>query len=413
MRLSQLFSKTKKSSPQTEESINASLLIKGGFIQKTGAGIYTLLPLGFRVAKKIEYIIEEEMEKLGAQRILMPALTPKKNWKLTKRWDNFDTLFRLKGKEKKEYALNPTHEEVVVPLARSFIESYRDLPSYVYQIQTKFRDELRVKSGLLRTKEFLMKDLYSFHSSEKDLDNFYEKVKKSYAKIFKKLGLEKKTYLTLAKGGTFSRYSHEFQVVSDEGEDTIYICDKCHVAVNKELIRTQNKCWKCGKILKKEKKAIEIANTFKLKDKFSRDFNLTFLDKHGKRNFVLMGCYGIGISRLIGTLVETLHDDKGIIWPEIISPFKLHLVALGNDRNVKEVTKRLYNILQKSKIEVLYDDRNESSPGEKLADADLIGVPYRIVISKKTILRKKIEMKKRNSNKVKFITERELLNFLK
>lgn len=412
MRQSNLFVKTKKEKVK-EESINAQLLIKAAFIEKVSAGIYLFLPLGLRVLEKIEKVISEELEKIGGQRILMTALIPKENWEKTSRWKKFDTLFKLKGKGGKEYALGATHEEMIVPLAKKFIFSYKDLPCYIYQIQTKFRDEIRVKSGLLRTKEFLMKDLYSFHENEKDLDDFYEKVKRSYLKIFKKLHLGDKTFLTLAKGGTFSKYSHEFQVISPAGEDTIYICEKCKAGVNEELAKEEGKkCPICKKSLSRKEKAIEVGNIFKLKDVFSRAFDFTFVDKDGNKKYVLMGCYGIGLSRLMGALVEIFHDEKGIIWPKIIAPFKVHLIYLPKKKKAKKIAEKLYSDLQKEKIEVLYDDRDDKSAGEKFAESDLFGIPYKIIISERTISEKKIEIEDRRTKRKKFLTKKELLRFL-
>ncbi len=415
MRLSKLFIKTEKKSSSVEKDPGIILLERAAFVRKMGSGIYSFLPFGFLVLQKIERIISEEIEKLEAQRILMPTLSPKKNWEITGRWKTFDTLFKVKGSNYQEYALGPTHEEIVVPLINSFNLSYKDLPFSVYQIQTKFRDEKRVKSGLLRTREFLMKDLYSFHSTEKDLDSFYEKVKGAYFKIFKRLSLEKNTYLTLAKGGTFSQFSHEFQTLSKWGEDIIYICDDCHIALNKELVNRESdkKCWKCGKKLKKEARAIEVGNIFKLGDKFSNQFSLTFRDKDGKERPVLMGCYGLGITRIMGAIVEIHHDERGLTWPKTVSPFSVHLIALENDRKVIKEADNFYKTLQKEGIEVLYDDRKEKTPGEKLVDADLIGVPLRIIISKRTVSLKKFEIKERGKKRPKLISKTRLISLIK
>lgn len=415
MRLSKLFTKTEKRDPKDEESESAKLLQRAGFIKKEISGVYSFLPLGLRVIEKIERIVEEEMKNLGAQQILMPALSPKKNWEVTGRWKTFDTLFKLKGQNGQEYALSPTHEEIVVPLVKRYISSYKNLPFSVFQIQTKFRDEKRVKSGLLRTREFIMKDLYSFHKDKEDLDRFYERVKKAYFRIFKKVGLRKDVFLTLAKGGTFSKYSHEFQLVTGYGEDIIYPCEKCQVAINQELVRggKDKKCWNCGRKLEKKVKAIEIGNIFKLGDKFSKDFNLFYRDKNGEKRYVIIGCYGIGISRLMGAVVEKYHNEKGIIWPENISPFEIHIVSLDREKKVRNYAEKLYRVLQEEGREVLYDDRDDKSPGEKLFDADLIGIPLRVVISKRNISQKKIEVKERKKSKPVLIKEKEFIKFLK
>ena len=394
MRQSKLFSKTSKSIDKDIESISHSLLIRAGFISQLSAGVFSFLPLGLKVLSKIENIVREEMNIIGGQEILMPVLAPKENWETTGRYKTFEELFKLTGQNKKEYVLNPTHEEVIAPLARKIILSYKDLPLYVFQIQTKFRNELRVKSGLLRTREFIMKDLYSFHTNEKDLANYYDKVTKSYERIFQKCGIE--AVKTLASGGTFSKYSHEYQVVTNSGEDIIYICRKCNLAYNKEL--GTKKCLDCNGRLE-EKKAVEVGNIFDLKDKYSTPFGLKFKDQDGKENPVLMGCYGIGISRLMAAIVEVNNDKSGIIWPESVSPFDIHLIALGD---VKKEADKLYTKLTKEGKSVLYDDR-EASPGEKFADSDLIGISERMVISEKTLQKNKIEIKKRNSQKVKLI----------
>lgn len=402
MRQSELFTKTKREAPKDEEAINAKLLIRAGFVDKVMAGVYSFLPLGFRVLKKIENIIREEMNAAGGQEIIMPVLHPKEVWEKTGRWSGFDALYKVKGKDGREMALGPTHEEIIVPLAKKFINSYKDLPAYLYQIQIKFRDETRVKSGLLRGREFLMKDLYSFHSSQEDLDNYYEKMKKVYQRVFKRCGLN--TIITEASGGTFSKYSHEFQVLSEAGEDTIYWCEKCGWAQNREIFGGGSKCPKCGAKLKIGR-AIEVGNIFKLGAKYSEPFDLKFKTKDGKEQIVIMGCYGVGLGRILGAVVEVSHDDNGIIWPENVSPFNVHLLAVSDKR--KATSDKIYQSLQKTKIEVLYDDRNDVSAGEKFADADLIGVPWRAVISEKT--GNKIEIKKRNEKKTKLISGNGLL----
>jgi len=410
---SRLFTKTKRETSKDEEAINAQLLIRAGFIDKLMAGVYSFLPLGLKTLKKIEEIIRKEMIKIGGQEILMPALQPKSNWKITNRWETYDSLFKFTSfYSKNEYALGPTHEEIISPLAKKFVFSHKDLPLYIFQIQNKFRDEKRTKSGLLRSREFLMKDLYSFHRDEQDLDYYYEKVKAAYFRIFNQVGIGRLTYLTFASGGSFSKYSHEFQTITPAGEDKIYLCGKCKVAVNQEIIDEQKVCPQCGGEKLKIEKAIETANIFKLKTRFSEPFNLKYKDEKGKESDVMMGCYGLGPSRLMGAIVEIHHDEKGIIWPESIAPFKVHLLNLTNLSGKRQTTSdKIYNSLQKNNIEVLYDDRQDVSAGEKFADADLIGIPYRAVISEKT--GGKIELKKRNEKKTRLIGEKELLKFLK
>ncbi len=412
MRQSNLFTKTIKTISAEEKSVNASLLIRAGFVDKLAAGIYTFLPLGLRVLNKIENIIREEINEAGGQEILMPTLHPKENWQKTGRWESFDALFKLKGSDKKEYALGATHEEILVPIVKKHISSYKDLPRYIYQIQTKFRDEVRAKSGLLRGRQFLMKDLYSFHADEKDLDGYYEKIKDAYWKIFEHAGIKDKTYLTLASGGTFSKYSHEFQTVTDAGEDTIYICEKCRLAVNKEIVKDGNPtCTECQSKKFKAEKAIEVGNIFKLGAKYSAPFDLKFINNAGKERAVIMGCYGIGLDRLMGAVVEISNDANGIIWPKSIAPYQAHLLLLApQEKEIREKADLIYNTLLKSDIEVLYDDRNLSA-GIKLKDSDLIGIPSRLVISGKT--KEKIEVKERVGKEAKLMGLKETMDYVK
>ncbi len=415
MRQSQLFTKASKDIDKTEKSINARFLSRAGFIDKLSSGIYTYLPLGLRVARNIENIIREEIEKIGGIEILMPALHPKDPWEKTGRWQKYagEDMFKLKNRLNKEYALGWTHEEIITPLLQKFVFSYKDLPRYVFQIQTKFRDELRSKSGLLRNIEFLMKDLYSFHTTEQDLHKYYEKAKRAYFSIFNRIGIGKKTYLTFASGGAFSKYSHEFQTLSESGEDIIYICQKCKLAINREIKKETPACPECHSKKFKDEKSIETGNIFKLGTKYSQAFDFKFKDKDGKEKLVFMGCYGIGVGRAMGTIVELHHDDKGIIWPESVAPFKVHLLSIeGKNQKVKQLAEKLYKALSKNKIEVLYDDREESA-GTKLIDSDLIGIPLRVVVSPKTLERKSVEIKERKEKKASLIREKELFKILK
>lgn len=414
MRQSLLFTKTKKEIGEEEKSLNASLLIRAGFIDKLSAGVYTFLPLGLRVLKKIENIIRQEMNAIGGQEILMPSLTPKENWETTQRWESFDALFKLKGVDDKEYALGATHEEIITPLTKKFVFSYKDLPLYIYQIQTKIRNELRAKSGLLRGREFIMKDLYSFHTDEKDLDKYYEIAKEAYFKICARVDLVDKTLVTLASGGAFSKYSHEFQTMAESGEDTIFICPKCKIAYNKEIIDIIAKCETCNLEVKdfKQAKSIETANIFKLGNRFSSAFGLKYTDKSGKEQDVIMGCYGFGPSRLMGTIAEIFNDQKGLIWPQSVAPFHLHLLLLSQEKALAKSGDKLYNGLIKAGFEVLYDDRQESA-GIKLNDSDLIGIPCRLILSDKTDKVKSVEIKRRNSEKPELVKSDKLINYLK
>lgn len=413
MKYSQLFTKTSKDVPHDADSINAQFLTRAGYIHQEIAGVYTFLPLGLKVLRNIEDIIREEMEVIGGQELLMPALTPKKVWQKTDRWDNFDALFRFKGMGDKEYALGATHEEIVTPLGRDYTFSYKDLPFAVFQIQNKFRNEPRAKSGLLRGREFSMKDLYSFHANQEDLDKYYEVAKKAYYKIFERVGFDPDiTYVTYASGGAFSKFSHEFQAISEVGEDTVYCCEKCKVAINKEILDTQKTCPECDSSDLIEKKGIEIGNIFKLGTKFSDSFDFKYSDEEGKKNAVIMGCYGIGPSRIMGSLVEILSDENGIIWPKSIAPLQVHLASLGNDAEVLKKADELYEALKKDGITVLYDDRDERA-GAKFKDADLIGLPLRIVISKRTLENNGVEFKERNKSDAKDVTLDSLVSEIK
>ncbi len=416
MRQSKLFTRTKKEVPTDEVSKNAELLIRGGFIHKEMAGVYSYLPLGLRVIKKIENIIREEMNAIGGQEIIMTALQNPELWKKTDRWDDqkVDIWFKTKLKNDTELGLGFTHEEPLTNIMKNYVSSYRDLPCSVYQFQTKFRNEARAKSGVMRTREFVMKDLYSFCKDEKEHLEFYEKAKEAYTNIFKRTGIGHLTYLTFASGGSFSKFSHEFQTITATGEDTIYINEENNIAVNKDVLDDET----LEKLnLKKEnlveKKAVEVGNIFTLGTRFSEALDLTFQTEKGDKKPVFMGSYGIGPARLMGTLVEALSDDKGIIWPETIAPFKVHLLSLGEDKNIKKEAENIYNILFKKNIEVLFDDRENISAGEKFAEADLLGMPYRVVISVRSMKENRIEVKKRNEEKGKIISLEELLVLLK
>ena len=410
---SKLFYKTVNEKSADVESISSDLLARAGFIDQLMAGVYTFLPLGHRVLKNIENIIRRNMIEADGQEILMPVLQPKENWLKTGRWNNFDVLFRIKGSGDKEYAMGPTHEEVVSPLAKKNVMSYRDLPFAIFQIQTKFRDELRAK-GILRTREFLMKDLYSFHTSQEDLDKYYDKMTKVYFNVFKELGIGKETYLTLASGGTFSKYSHEFQMVTEAGEDLIYICNKCKTAINKEIKVETPVCPSCSSDSFEEKKAVEVGNIFKLGTKYSLPFDLKFKDKDGTEKPVIMGCYGIGLSRAMGAVVEAHNDERGIIWPKSVAPFLAHIIELKSEKKaVKTTSGKIYQDLNKIGIQVLYDDRDDKSAGEKFAEADMMGTPYRIVVSEKTLAKNSVELKERSKKEFKLVKIKQLAKLLK
>lgn len=411
MLYSKIFAKTTKTAPSDADSSNAKFLTQGGFVSKQMAGVYNFLPLGLRVLRNIQNIIREEIDRAGAQEVLMPALTQEESYTKTGR-NALDILFHLEGRGEQQLVLNQSHEEVVTPLVQQFSFSYRDLPVCVYQIQNKFRNEPRAKSGLLRGREFNMKDAYSFHTSQEDLDSFYDAMIPVYFKIYERLGLKDVTVLAYASGGSFSRYSHEFQALCPAGEDTIYVCGKCRQAVNKEIIDEQKSCPGCMNVDLTEQKAIEIGNIFKLGTRFTDAFGFSYQNDVGESKPVFMGCYGIGPSRLMGTLVEVFHDDKGIMWPEAVAPFKVHLIALGPDPMAYHKAQEMHDALVKKGIDVLYDDRGDKSAGEKFGDADLIGLPWRVVISKKTLAQNKWEVKRRTSAEAVLVDEAELFRML-
>lgn len=402
MRQSELFGKTIKEAPRDELAANAKLLTRAGYVHKLMAGVYQYLPLGVLVLQKIEQIIREEMNALGAQEILMPALHPREHWEQTGRFQGFDALFKVISHFDQEFALAPTHEESVVPLVQRSSLSYADLPFGIYQIQTKFRDEARAKSGLLRGREFRMKDLYSFHASEDSLDEYYEQVADAYAKIFSRLGLD--AIRVKASGGTFSKFSDEFQVLTDAGEDIVFLSGD--EAMNRELmpeslhdsepgssVEYEGKTWEV-------RKAAEVGNIFKLMTKYSSPFGLSFTDESGSARDVLMGCYGIGSSRIMGTLAEVFHDEAGIMWPEAVAPFARHIIpVLSRDetknRDILEAAKKFY---EAHAHDSLIDDREGVSAGEKFADADLIGIPLRIVVSEKSLAAGGAEAKRRGGS---------------
>lgn len=415
MRYSVLFPKTLKDAPSGAEAENHKLLVRAGFIDQLMAGSYTLLPLGFRVAEKIKNIIREELNKTGAQELLMPLLHPKEIWDQTGRWSDPEVkkiMYQFRDIHEKEYGLSFTHEEIVMNLLSKFIQSYKDFPVKIYHFSTKFRNEPRAKSGILRGREFMMKDLYSAHVSEEDMYKYYNLIKDVYVKIFERMGL--KVLVAEASGGVFTdKHSHEFQVLSDVGEDTIFHCScgVCDFSQNKEIFegKAGDKCPGCNKCEIAESKTIEVGNIFPLGTKYSEMQKVFYTDKDGKQNSIWFASYGIGITRLIGALVEVFHDDRGIIWSESISPYQAHLVHIedsGTEPRVKEV----YEKLTDAGVEVLWDDR-EVSAGQKFSDADLIGIPVRLVVSKKT--GDKIEFKNRDKEASELLDLDEVIKRLK
>ncbi len=414
MRLSKLFTKTVRNAPADESAKNAQLLIRAGYVHKEMAGVYSFLPLGLTVLNNIANVIREEMNQVGGQEILMPALQIKERYIATGRWDDkvVDDWFKTKLVNGTEVGLGFSHEENLSPLVKNFATSYKDLPIAPYQIQTKFRNELRSKSGLMRGREFLMKDMYSYAISKEQHEAFYKEVQDAYGEIFKRLGIGEQTFLTSASGGSFSKYSHEFQTLSEAGEDTIYLDRHKKIAINKEVF-TDEVIADLG--LKKQEleevKAIEVGNIFSLGTKFSEPFGLKLPDKDGKQTNLIMGCYGIGVSRAMGTIAELMSDDKGLVWPNNIAPAKVYLARLDNISNVISKADELYENLTKAGVAVLYDDR-DARPGEKFADADLLGIPYRLVISEKTVKAGKYELKHRKKDDSRLLSQDEISSVL-
>lgn len=415
MKQSYLFTKTQKESPADEVSLNAELLIKAGFINKEMSGVYSYLPLGLRVIKKIENIIREEMNGIGGVEMKTSVFQNKEVWEKSGRWndDVVDNWFKTKLKNGGEIGLSFTNEEAYANILKQYISSYKDLPAYPYDFKEIFRNEVRSKSGVLRGREFYWKALYSFSRDEEEHNIFYEKAKEAYKNIFKKVGIGHITYVTFASGGTFSKYSHEFQTITGAGEDTIYLDENSGIAINKEIYNDEElNLLGLKKEELVEKRSIEVGNIFSLGTKFTEPFDLKYKNANGEEKLAVMGSYGIGLGRLMGTIVEALSDDKGIVWPETVAPFSVHLLSLGKEKEIIEESNRLYEILLNKGIEVLFDDREDISAGEKFADADLIGIPYRVVVSKRSIQEGGYEVKKRIEQSGKIVKEDELINIL-
>jgi prolyl-tRNA synthetase len=416
MRQSHLFTKTRKELPKGEVSKNAQLLIQAGFVHKEIAGVYTYLPLGLRVLENMKAIIREELDAVGCQEVSMTALQPKERWEATNRWDDavVDNWFKTKLASGVELGLAFTHEEPMTEMMRSFISSYKDLPKLVYQFQTKFRNELRAKSGVMRGREFLMKDLYSFHTTEEAHLKFYDEMKEVYQRIFDRLGIGEQTYLTLSSGGSFSKYSYEFQTISEAGEDIILLDKEKGLSINKDDFSDEifadfglNK----EDYNFEEYPSIEVGDIYTLRTKYADALNLKYANQEGDDTPVFMGSYGIGVTRLLGTIVEVMHDEHGMIWPEQVAPYKVHLLRLSDDESVVGMADELYTSLKEAGIEVLYDD-TDARAGAKFGSADLIGLPYRLVIGKKSLDEKLVEVKRRDSEEVEMIPMHNVIDYI-
>lgn len=420
MKQSHLFTKTRREAPKDEVAKNAQLLIRAGYVHKEMAGSYSYLPLGRRVLQKIEQIVREEMDAIGGQETRMATLHPSEPWKQTGAWDNVDVVFKIQSRTEKEYTVGQSEEEIVTPIAQEYISSYKDLPVAIYQIGQKYRDELRAKSGIMRGREFTMKDMYSFHATQEDFDRFYAIAKDAYLRVYDRLGLVAKA--TEASGGSFTKkLSYEFMVLTDAGEDDILYCDSCSYCVNVEVAEQKEgeTCSRCNSGTLKRATASEVGNIFDLGQKYTKDFNLTYQDEKGEKQHPIMGCFGIGVTRLMGVIVEKFGDDKGLVWPESVAPFRVHLIELpsstalgtGSESEVTKEAAELYRELTEAGVEVLWDDR-DARAGEKFADSDLIGIPLRVVVSEKTLAAGKFECVERASGHTSHKSISELIGHL-
>ncbi len=413
MRLSQLFTKTSKTVPGDEVAKNAQLLIKAGYVYKVMAGVYAYTPLGLRVLEKIKQIVREEMNAVGGQELIMSSLQRKDTWEQTGRWDDevVDIWFKSNLKDETEVGFAWSHEEAIIELMKQYVHSYKDLPVSVYQFQTKMRNELRAKSGIMRGREFVMKDMYSMHATAEDCDAYYEQVTQAYKRAYERLGLGDSTFVTFASGGAFTKFSHEFQTICEAGEDTLFVNEDQTVAVNEEVLDDAASELGIDKDSLKPVVSAEVGNIFKFGTEKSESMNFVFTGEDGQEHPVYLASYGIGVTRVMGVIVEKLADDRGLVWPEAVAPFQVYLARLGDDPVVIKSAEDLYDKLQASDVEVLYDD-SERRPGEKFADADLIGLPHRIVVSAKTVEAGTFEYKARVSDSAEMLSTEDLVERL-
>lgn len=410
MRVTNLFTKTLKNAPADEVAKNAQLLIRAGFVYKEMAGVYAYLPLGLRVLEKIKAIVREEMNAIGSNELIMTGLQRKELWERTGRWDDelVDIWFKTKLKDDTELGLGWSHEEPIVDMVENYVKSYKDLPVSVYQFQTKMRNELRAKSGIMRGREFVMKDMYSLHANAEDLNNYYEKTIEAYNKVFDRLGIGEDTYMTFASGGAFTKFSHEFQTICDAGEDIIYLHREKNIAINEEVLDDATKELGISKDDLEKVKTAEVGNIFNFGTQKTDDMGVKYINSEGESESLHIGSYGIGVTRLMGVIAEKMSDDKGLVWPESIAPYKVYLVSIGD---VAEKAEELYKDLQSRGIEVLFDDRDER-PGAKFADAELMGIPYRLTISERLLADNKLELTRRTTGETTILTHQEVLDTL-
>lgn len=408
MKQSQLFTKTRREAPKDEVSRNAQLLIRAGFVYKVMAGVYAYTPLGLRVLENIKQIVREEMNALDGQELIMTNLQRRDTWEVTGRWSDeaVDVWFKTKLQDGVELGLAWSHEEAIMEMMQQYVESYKDLPVSVYQFQTKLRNELRAKSGIMRGREFVMKDMYSLHASKDDMDQYYERVIEAYKKIYDRLGIGSETFVTFASGGAFTKFSHEFQTLCDAGEDTLFVNVDRSVAVNEEVLDDATTELRLDKATLSPVTSAEVGNIFKFGTEKSEQMRISFKDAEGKQQPIYLASYGIGITRVMGVIVEKFADDKGMVWPESVAPFRVHLISLGGD----VAAEKLYQELTAAGIETLYDDR-DASAGEKFSDADLMGMPYRITLGKRSLERGVVEVKKRTSDNTEEIKLEEVVTY--
>jgi prolyl-tRNA synthetase len=415
MRVSELFTKTSKTHPADETSKNAQLLIQAGFIYKVMAGVYAYTPLGLRVVENIKQIVREEMNAIGGQELIMTNLQPKEPWEITTRWDDkvVDIWFKTKLQDGTELGLAWSHEEAIMDMMRHYITSYKDLPVYVYQFQTKLRNELRAKSGIMRGREFVMKDMYSLCTDAEQHEKFYQASIEAYKKIYDRLGIGEDTYVTFASGGAFTKFSHEFQTVCDAGEDIIYLHRGKNIAVNEEVMDDENlKNLGIKREELEEVKSAEVGNIFNFGTEKSESMNINYTNAEGTQTPIFLGSYGVGITRAMGVIVEKFADERGLVWPESVAPATVYLARLGASDEVIASADELYKELTEKNVTVLYDDRADARAGEKFADADLIGLPYRVVISDKTLAAGTLEVKPRTAETAEHISRQELMHKL-
>lgn len=412
MKRTNLFTKTSKTAPADEVAKNAQLLIRAGYVYKVMAGVYAYTPLGLRVLENIKQIVREEMNTIQGQELIMSSLQKKETWEVTGRWDDeaVDVWFKSRLKDDTEVGFGWSHEEAIIEMMRQSIQSYKDLPQSVYQFQTKMRNELRAKSGIMRGREFVMKDMYSMHATQEDMDQYYEQVIAAYQRVFERFGLGDSTFVTFASGGAFTKFSHEFQTICDAGEDVLYTNDDHSVGVNEEVLDDATKELGVNKDDLKPVTTAEVGNIFKFGTEKSEKTNFYYTGEDGQRHLVYLASYGIGVTRVMGVMVEKLADDKGLVWPENIAPFKVYLVSIG-EQGVN-MADDLYMKLQKADIEVLYDDR-DARPGEKFADAELMGIPYRVTASDRLVGDNKFEFTVRATGETTLLTTDELIAKLK